>query len=88
MGATNGQGLHNRIGAFRPEPQRPALMAALGGLLIDHRPFVQAETAEERGATSDGDAQVAREGQAGALQFIWRHDAHETIGTTLEAGIH
>ena len=63
-------------------------MAALGGLLIDHRPFVQAETAEERGATSDGDAQVAREGQAGALQFIWRHDAHETIGTTLEACIH
>jgi hypothetical protein len=64
------------------------LVSAFGGLLIDHRPFVQAEAPEERGATGDGNTQVARKGQAGALQFVGRHDAHAPIGTTLEATIH
>jgi hypothetical protein len=64
------------------------LVSAFGGLLINHGPFVQAEAPEECGATRDGHAQVARKGQAGALQFIWRHDANIPVGTTLEACIH
>jgi hypothetical protein len=62
-------------------------MAALFGLTIDHRPFMQAEAAVERRAYRDRTAEPQAEIQPDRLRCVWQGHPHESIGAAQEAAI-
>ena len=85
--ATDGHRAHDGIRTLCPEPQRPGAMAALFGLAIDHRPFMQAEAAVERRAGRDCPAEPQAEIQTASLRCVGQGHPHEPISASQETAV-
>ena len=62
-------------------------MAALFGLAIDHRPFMQAEAAVKRWARGDCPTEPQAEIQTASLRRVGQGHPHESIRASQEAAV-
>ena len=87
MRATHGHRADDGVRALRAEPQRPGAVAALFGLTIDHRPFMQAEAAVEGRAGRDRPTEPQAEIQTASLRRVRQGHPHEPISASQEAAV-